>query len=79
MVKKSDNTKMGIAAHRYHDTGHVDVVMPKSDDKNDTGRNKVAIEERNCEFSDCVALVMLNSSSMRLLKPARNEHHEAFS
>nr|GFD60485.1 hypothetical protein [Tanacetum cinerariifolium] len=42
--------------------------MPKSEARNEMGRNKVATADRKAELSLWVALVMLNSSSMRLLK-----------
>ena len=54
-VNNIETITMGIADQRYQIAGHVTVVMPNSDAKNDTGRKIEATTERNCELSDCTA------------------------
>lgn len=73
-MKVAEITKTGMAIHRYQMAGHVTVVMPKSDAKSDMGRNRVATAERKAELLVWSAFVMLNSNSMRLLKPAHSQH-----
>lgn len=65
-----DIVTIGMAAQRYHITGQSIVVMPKSEARYDIGRKIVAKIDRNCELSAWIAFWMLNSSSIKLLKPA---------
>ena len=45
------------------------MLIPKSEARKDTGKKSVATPMRKAELSVCVELLMLNSSSIRLLKP----------
>lgn len=61
-------------------TGQVTLVMPNNDARYDTGKNRVATADKKAELSDWVVFVILNSSSIRLLKPCpiQGQHSPPF-